>query len=188
MSNKLLKKIGQEYSKYTKSINEVIVKSRDILKYSKTVIFAIHRGELNVAQVAIKEAEKVIKSLSSAMSTNNGLDDEGAYKAALEEYAEAKLFLNYYIKGDISEIKEVKLDHDIYLGAISDLTGEIVRVCIALAVKRDLEAVVKHKKFCEDIVSSLAGFDLTSSLRSKYDAAKRNLYKIEEVIYDLSLS
>ena len=88
----------------------------------------------------------------------------------------------------MQEIKEVKLDYDTYIGALSDFTGELIRKAIALATKREVKEVEKIKNAIEEVMEQFIKFDLVSHLRSKYDAARKNLRTIEEILYDLSIS
>ena len=63
------------------------------------------------------------------------------------------------------------------------------RYCIAKATVRDVEAVTK----CRDIVDALMGiflkFDFRNgALRKKYDSLKYTLKKMENTLYELSLT
>jgi len=79
------------------------------------------------------------------------------------------------------------VNYDDYLGAICDLTGEIVRKMILLVTNGEDEKAKKLKEFITEIINELIKFDLTGYLRHKYDEAKRNLKKAEEILYDLKI-
>lgn len=181
-------KLKKDYNAYNKGRGDIIVISRDILKFSKEAIFACHRNQLDQASKSLAAAEKIIKDLQKKMKSNPDLSNEGSFYAGVEEYAEARLLFNYLKTGKVDAIKEVSLTHETYIGALSDFTGELIRKAIADATKRDIGAVEQSKNVIEEIVDQFIQFDLLKNLRSKYDAAKKNLRKIEEILYDLSMS
>jgi len=87
----------------------------------------------------------------------------------------------------ISNIIGLKLDVTAYLGGLSDLTGELVRHATNLAAAGKTKAALDVKKIIDEVMSELVDFDMTSYLRTKYDQAKNNLRKIEQINYELSL-
>lgn len=188
INKQFFSKLRKEYAAFNKGRGEIIVRSRDILKSSKEAIFACHRNQMGDAKKSLEAAEKVIKQLNKKVASNKTLEGQGSFLAALEEYAEAKLLYNYLKTGKVGRITTVNLSHDTYIGALSDFTGELVRKAIAHATKREKKEVEKIKKVVEDIMEQFIKFDLLSSLRSKYDAARKNLRKIEEILYDLTIS
>jgi translin len=181
INKKFFSKLQKEYTGYTSNRRQIIRASDDILKSSKAAIFACHREEYKTAKENLESAEKTLKSLKGKA------EREGSYLAALEEYAEAKLFYNFLQNGKVDEIKNVALSFDTYIGALSDFTGELTRRVVALATKRRIKEVEEIKKVIDDIVGEFIKYNLTSHLRNKYDQAKRNLRNVEEVLYDLSL-
>ena len=91
------------------------------------------------------------------------------------------------IQKKIDKIKEVKLDYGSYLGGLSDLLGELVRLAIKLATLGKLKEVKKLHKIADDIMAELVEFDMRSYLRTKYDQAKGHLRKIEQINYEINL-
>jgi len=188
MINKIFfTKLIEEYSKYNSNRGEVINQSRDILREAKTSIFASHRDDLEQAEKSLKNAEKIINILLQKVK-NSRINYEGAFRAGLEEYAEAKLFYNFLVTGKVEEIKEVKLDFETYIGALSDFTGELVRRAVLKATKGDLKDVIELHKVTEEVINQFIKFDLLSNLRNKFDQGKKNLRKLEEIMYDLSMA
>jgi predicted translin family RNA/ssDNA-binding protein len=162
--------------------------SSEVLAASKRAIFAMHRmdqdaaeRELAAAQVRLRDGWKIVK-------TEARLAQEGMWRAAQEEYAEASLFLHYVQYGNVKPVAEISDDPDIFLGALSDLTGEIVRRAVLLASDRHAASVQKMVQDVGDVVSFLLQMDLTGSVRQKVDQARQNLRKMEEIRYDLSLA
>lgn len=165
---------------------KIINLSNPILHESKRIIFALHRKENKKANAELKKLETKISAMQKKFGQER-LEKEGSYKAAIEEYLEAKLFYNWLNGIKIDEIKTLKLNHDSYLGALSDLCGEIARFCINEAAKHNLKAVDKSFSDVSKIISSLTEFDFTGYLRTKYDQSRNHLRKIEQINYEINL-
>jgi len=73
------------------------------------------------------------------------------------------------------------------LGGICDLTGELVRRAINQAAEGNLQEVDKIKQIINEIMSELVEFDMTGYLRTKYDQAKTNLRKKEQINYEINI-
>ena len=139
------------------------------------------------ADSTLKEAEKLFKYLGTKIKEDEGLKYEGAYLAAVEEFIEAKLFEQYIETGKVGEIKGYKFEAESYFGGICDFTGEVVRRAIFLATKRRYKEVEKCWAIIDDVIHDLIQLNLIGNLRPKYDQAKNNLRKIEEIMYDLEI-
>ncbi len=185
---KFFTKLKREYTAYINGRNDSIVMSRDILKYAKQSIFACHRNQLTDAVALLRDAEQAITKLQRAVARTTDLAHEGSFKAALEEYAEARLLYNYLTTGVVGPITQVQLSHETYIAALSDFTGELTRKAVAYATDRQLDEVRKIHAVVSEVMEQFITFDLLSHLRSKYDQARKNLRKIEEILYDLSLA
>ncbi len=187
MLNKdFFEKLRVDYQKSNSERRQIISISNIVLNDSKRTIFALHRGDIAAAEESFANIEKELKN----MENNFGFDrneEEGAYKAAVEEYVEAKMFYFFLAGKKIDEISEVKLNHDSYIGGISDYTGELVRYATNQAAAGNFDKVEEIKKEINDVIGQLLDFDLTSYLRTKYDQARNNLRKIEEMAYEIKL-
>ncbi|TSC57020.1 MAG: hypothetical protein G01um101418_52 [Parcubacteria group bacterium Gr01-1014_18] len=188
ISKKMFPELLSHYQKYRESRHAVIAESSDILKLAKQSIFALHRNDLALAEKNFDLMDAKIKDINRL---SDGEDSEGVFRAALEEYLEAKFFY-MYLKGESVELlKSVEVEFfEEYLGAVCDVTGELVRRAVLLVVegKKDSESEIKNiRAFTENVVAGLLGFDLVGKLRSKFDDAKRNLSRVEEILYDLKI-
>ena len=186
LNKKFIQQLKSDYEKHEVERRQIISLSNVVLHDSKRVIFALHRGELNKAEEALVEIEKVLANLDKKFGQGRA-EEEGAYKAAVEEYVEAKMFYEVMSGGKVDEIKGIKLCVDSYLGGISDLTGELVRRAVNMAAAGKMKEVEKISKAIGDIMAELVEFDMTGYLRTKYDQAKNNLRKMEQIIYEAKL-
>jgi predicted translin family RNA/ssDNA-binding protein len=179
-------KIKKEYQNKEKERVKIIVFSNHILHQSKRIIFSLQRGDLTSAQEDLKLVVNLIITKQKEIKIKR-LEEEGSYKAALEEFAEAYLFQRWLNKKEISEIKEVKIRYDCYIGALSDLCGEMARFSVNQAAKKNVKVVEKVYNDALEIISQLNKFNLTGPLRNKYDQACNHLRKIEQVNYDVKI-
>ena len=174
------KKLKKEYD----IREEIINKSRDILRYSKSSIYSTHRNELKDAKKLIKQSEKLINELSKKIKIEN---KNNMFNSALQEYVEAICFLNVVENKKLIGINKLGVGVEDYLMGISDLTGELGRRAVLLAIKKDKKGVKEIYDLVDYIFGEMMKFNIRNSeLRRKFDAIKWNLKKIEELRYDLS--
>jgi len=165
---------------------QIISLANQVLHDSKRVIFSLHRGEDKKAAESLGEIEKKLDYLEKKFG-HSRLIQEGAYKAGAEEYVEAKMFGLYLTGKKIDKFSKINMDYDSYLAGICDLTGEMVRYAVKMASGKKFTAVGKIKESISDILGELVEFDMTGYLRTKYDQAKTNLRKIEQIDYDIKI-
>ncbi len=186
INKKFINKIKKDYDQANNERRQIISLSNIILHDSKRVIFALHRGDNKKAESSLAETEKMLKKLEIKF-TFNRISQEGAYKAAVEEYVEAKMFYFIINNKKINFIKGIKINYDSYLGGICDAMGELVRLAINKASRGETEEVKKIKEIINDTMAELVEFDMTGYLRTKYDQAKGHLRKIEQINYEVNL-
>jgi len=187
LNKKFFTDLKKDYTFFNRNRREIIGWSSDALHKSKIAIFTLHRGQVSEAAAILADVEKTLISLEPVFKKSAGLRHEGSYRAALEEYVEAKMLYKIMVEKKISPIKEVKVDFDSYLGGLCDTTGELVRLAIKEATEGRVKEVEKIRDIITDIMGELIEFNLTSYLRTKYDQAKGNLKKIEQMVYELKL-
>jgi predicted translin family RNA/ssDNA-binding protein len=187
MINKtFIKQLKKEHEASNSERRQIISLSNIVLHDSKRVIFSLHREDRKKAEESLVEIEKIIKKLEEKFGFNR-LKEEGSYKAALEEYVEAKALFLVVSGQKIDKFKKMNIQYDSYLGGICDLTGELVRRATNLAAAGELEEVEKIKEYINQIMAELVEFDMAGYLRTKYDQARGNLRKIEQINYEINI-
>ncbi len=161
--------------------------ANEALNLSKRAIFALHRDDEKAAKEKLSEAETRFKACDALIKKEASLAYEGSFVAALEEHAEAQLFFEYLARGNWSRPARAK-SLNVYLGGLSDFTGELVRYAVKEATLGHQKVVARVHKDVESVVGILIELDLTGNLRQKFDQAKRNLRQMEQIIYELALS
>ena len=186
INKKFIEQLKKDYRNQENERRQIISLSNDVLFHSKKAIFALHRNDIKIADAKLKDMETTLLQLEKKFGIKR-IEEEGAYRAAIEEYVEAKL-LSMVIKGEkIDRVKTLKLDNDAYLGGICDLLGELVRKATNEAAAGNFGEVEKLKKFASDMMDQLIDFDMTGYLRTKYDQARGHLRKLEQMAYEIKL-
>lgn len=161
--------------------------SGDILSGSKRAIFAFHRDDQKTAIQELHMAQKKLRLAAQIAKREPRVNYDGPWRAAQEEFAEAHLLSQYLRSGKIGPVPDVSDDPDIFIGALSDLTGELVRYAVRLVTQHKKMKVEQIFKDVDQVIMFLLQLDLTGNLRTKVDQAKQNLRKLEEMCYELAL-
>ena len=178
----------KEYHKNDQLREDLIKKSRDLLKVSKQMIYSVHKSDMKKYDSDSKKAAGILSDLKKIISKSPALEFTGAFRSAVEEYAEARIYAGFVKTGKIISYKSLKLDAELYLLGLSDFTGELVRKAVFLAGKGEVDKVIKIKDIVDDIYGEMIGFDLRSGeLRKKFDSIKYNLKKLEDLVLDLKI-
>ena len=187
MINKnFLESLKDNYKKNENERRQIISASNALLFESKKTIFKLQREEFKEAQEKFLEVEKNFKSIENKFTAKR-LKKEGAYKAAAEEYLEAKTFYQTIKEAEITEVASLDFDYESYFGGICDLIGELVRYATNQAAKGKFKEVSKIKTKADDIMSQLIDIDMTGYLRTKYDQARGHLRKLEQMAYEIKI-
>ncbi len=186
LNKEFIQELKKSYDGNTGERRQIISRSNNVLHDAKRIIFSLHRSDMDRATELLAAVEETLRGLEDQFGYER-LIQEGAYNAAVEEYAEAKFFYLLEKSEKIGEFEKIKVGLDGYLGGLCDLTGELVRKAVNLAAKGERSEVGKTKQLIEDIMAELVEFDMTGYLRTKYDQARGNLRKIEQVWYEINL-
>lgn len=186
ISSNFVNNLKKSYKNKEQERFKIINLSNPLLHDSKRIIFALHRLETKKAKAELLKIESYLKKIQKQLGAPR-LEQEGSYKAAIEEYLEARFFYNWQTDEIIEPLKDLIINHESYLGALSDLCGEIARYSINQAAKKNFSAVDKAYSDVSKILSYLTEFDFTGYLRTKYDQARGHLRKIEQVNYDINI-
>ncbi|MFZ6015164.1 MAG: translin family protein [Patescibacteria group bacterium] len=178
----IIKKRKQEYEDLRKKLVTI---SQEILRASKGAIFAIQRDDSATARIKLATAKSNVANGLKLVAKTPILNADGQWRASIEEYAEAFIFMNY-LQGKLTTPKELEAYPDAILGGLSDAAGEMARYSVLRATAGDKQSVEKMHQAVVSIVETLADLDLTGSMRSKFDQSKQHLRRIEDVRYDLS--
>ncbi|MBS3123567.1 hypothetical protein J4437_02940 [Candidatus Woesearchaeota archaeon] len=178
-------KIQKEIHEYDAHREELIKKSRDVLKLSKLVIYALHRDETDNAKDLMQQMNKEKQALDKIAAHSEQMIDEGSYRIAVQEYVEAVLYYDFIKTG---KLKDLDVPADLFVLGLGDLPGELNRKAVYLAGKGEVEKVVLIRNEIEQIYGELLKCDFRDNeIRRKVDAVKYELRKVEDLVLDLKL-
>ena len=130
INNEDFNKIRKELDDFEKKREKSISDSRDIIKLSKLIIYAIHREDLKKAETLMPKLKK--KALSLDMNSY----DTDINKVAIQEYVEAACFYHFVKFGKLKTRKSLKVDANSYLCGLADLTGEAGRLAVNSVIRK----------------------------------------------------
>lgn len=188
LDKKYLNNIKKNLLQYAEVRREVIKSSDDALHNAKRAIFALHRDNMKEAQEKLATSKKLLENLLKKYTKYSEIEEEGAFKAGLEEYVEANLFYQFLTTGKLGKITDISIPERSYIGGLCDVPGELYRYAIKSATEKDMDKVKKCANLAQEITGELIEFNLTSYLRNKFDQAKMATQKIEKIVYELSLN
>ncbi|HLF54218.1 MAG TPA: hypothetical protein VI612_00670 [Candidatus Nanoarchaeia archaeon] len=181
------KKAFAEMRKYMEAFDalreQLIAMSRAVLKSSKAAIYAAHREDMKEAGKLLSDAKSSIVKIEALIKKDPHLvSSTGAYSDALEEYTEASCYVHYLKTNNIPTAKQLGIDVEVYLPALSDLVGELVRKAVNSSIKGDYKASLAIKDFVSELYNELMLFDWRNTpVRRKFDAIKYGLEKLEDL-------
>jgi len=168
--------VKKSLADYEKNREEAIIKSRDIIKLSKQIVYALHRGDFKGATASVNKIKAKIRGLS----TKNY--DTSIVSVAFQEYVEAVCYYDFIKFKKIKNFKQLGVDAESYLMGLCDLTGELVRKAVSDAIKKNYKDIVAIREFVEEIYWEFLKLDIRSNdLRRKADAIKYNLKKLDDL-------
>ena len=179
--------IKKSLEQYDSQRELVIKKSRDVLKLSKQVIYAVHRGDVKNADTLSVQMKKELKALLG-LCNEPELKFEGSVSIAIQEYVEASAYLSFVKNGKIILFTPDLVDTSNYLMGLCDLTGELSRRATNQAATGNFKESVKAKEAIEEIYAYLLQLDIRENeLRRKVDGVKYELKKMEDLVCELKL-
>jgi predicted translin family RNA/ssDNA-binding protein len=158
-----------------------------VQKLGKQAIFSVHRKDFKDATSKLDKCNPTIDYLLEKIAEQPSLR-YGAVSGCLEEWAEGKLTLEWCAnKRILSKSELANLNAEEYVGALSDFTGEIGRLAVAAASKRDFNTVSDILQADVVIYSALMQMNSSGKYTKKTEAVAQNLKKLEDIVYDLSI-
>ncbi len=173
-----LRHINKEMQLFDKRRDEMLQKCHEAIRFSKRVIYAVHRDDKTVNDLAKELNEKIQK-----LRTRGELQFSATYKVAMQEYVEAICLYEFIYHNKVSTQGELYVSAPDYLSGLCDLTGELMRKANYLAINGDTKEVHRVKELVDKIYEQLLLLDIRDNeLRKKFDNVKYNLQKVEDLV------
>lgn len=187
IEQKDLWEIQKKLEQFDMHRERIINASRDITRDAKHAIICLHRNDTPSAIKVLKSAEQHLAALWKL--EQGTLEAVGAYHACVQEYVEARCLFQFVVEKKLFPYRKFKrISEEDYLLGVCDLTGELARRAVLLAIEKQTQNVKELWMFLREIHDFFLSLHLRNGeLRKKYDAMKWNLKKVEEVVYDLEM-
>jgi len=169
--------ISKEMQIFDKRRDNMLQKCHEAIRFSKRVIYAIHRDDKKANSLATQLKEKI-----RDLRTRGELQFSTTYKIAMQEYVEAICLFDFVRDNKIPSQKELFVSAPDYLSGLCDLTGEVMRKANYFAINRKPNDAIRMKDLVDKIYEQFLLLDIRDNdLRKKFDQVKYNLQKLEDL-------
>ncbi|MEM2341701.1 MAG: hypothetical protein QXX94_03600 [Candidatus Bathyarchaeia archaeon] len=173
----ILNKIREQAVRKDELRQEIQTIARKTTRMSKQAIFLTHKNRIGEAEEVLKEASLNIVRLNEVLKAHPDLLSMGLIDPALEEYAEAQIFLKIIRDEKIPSPEDINIPSEQYVLGLADVIGELRRRSLDLIRKGAVEEAEKCLNVMETIYNGIIGCDelliFISGLRRKCDVARR---------------
>jgi translin len=146
-------------------------------RLSKQAILFTHQKKTTQANKAISEAKELISDLHKTAETYPDMIYGGMFSAALQEYSEARIFMNLIRKSTFINPQEIDVDSTDYVLGLADVIGEYRRLALDALREDNIKESEKCLETMDKIYVELLAMDetymLVPGLRRKSDIARR---------------
>jgi len=186
ITKSLVTKLKREIEKADSGRSRIIRETNGLIRDAKQAIFSLHRNDSAIAEKSLVKTGVSLARLIR-IAEKDGLRGEATLKAAIEEFLEADYLLRVIKNQSLNARYPFKPMADEQLAALSDLTGELVRAATLEVTHGNSKRVKLFRDATDELFGVLLSMNLRGSLRQKRDDARRNLRRLEEILYDVSL-
>ncbi len=158
---------------------EILQKTRSIVRMAAETIKAVHREEWEIAEKNTVEMKALLKGVREQVNKYEILMRRNYIEIAEQEYAEAALLYNLLHEQQLKNPKELEIPDLSWVLGLADVVGELRRHCLDAIRKGSMPAAEEALSLMEEIYRKLFSLDypkgLTGNLREKTDAIRKLL-------------
>lgn len=190
--------VKSRYDKFDELREEVMKRSRDVVKSAKNAIYALQREDWARAEQQLQTSSTEANAIYTKLASTSPTLRLGFFSSALEELAEALAYRDFCKETRLQSLSQMQEESRLtfplllteYLGGIMDLTGEVGRLAIRTASqgnkgKAKIESCLTCVEAVYDGIQIMPY--LSSNLRKKVPTVRSTMLKIEQVLYELAL-
>ncbi|MGC8999308.1 MAG: hypothetical protein ACP5JW_08005 [Candidatus Bathyarchaeia archaeon] len=173
----VLKQIRRELKGKEKIRDKAQADMRKLTSISKQAILFIHQKRFKEARRLLERAREVIFRLNAVAGEHPDIIHSGLYDIALQEYAEANIFLTLVEEGRFVTPMEINVPSIDYVLGLADVIGEYRRLALDALREGDARKSEECLKVMDEIYTELMAMDeaymLVPGLRRKCDVARK---------------
>ncbi len=173
----ILKEVKKELTQKDDVRENAQQSMRKATSLSKQAILLIHRKKHKEAKKLIENSKEIISRLQALAKEYPDIIYSGMFSAALQEYAEANIFLGLIQNSRFVTPKEINVPSVDYVLGLADVVGEYRRLTLDALREGNAEKGEECLKTMDEIYIELMAMDeaymLVPGLRRKCDIARR---------------
>ncbi|NPV41548.1 MAG: haloacid dehalogenase [Anaerolineae bacterium] len=163
--------------------------TRALTRCSANAIRAIHRGEKDIAEEAMRSGRTIVEDLKQSVKPYPEIYFSGYTQDALKEYVEARLTIDVISNQPLPMPEELGVEYATYIRGLAEIIGELRRRCLDILRQGYSDEAERLLTFMDDIYAILVTLDypdaITDGLRRQTDLVRGI---IERTRADLTLS
>ena len=134
-----------------------------------------------------------LSAVLAAKDAAGSTQQNGALSGAIERHAAASMLAHFLTTGTLLSFARLqapcRTTRDEYLVAVMDFAGDLGAYSLGRATKRDIRSILACRNIVDELNTHLMTFDFRNGpLRRNYDKIKYTLKRIEDMLYELSLT
>ncbi|MEM0095383.1 MAG: hypothetical protein QW660_01925 [Candidatus Bathyarchaeia archaeon] len=173
----ILKRIRQELKGKEKIRERIQEDMRKVASISKQAILFIHQRKFREAKRLLTKAKEIISRLNEMEKEHPDIIHGGLFNVALQEYAEANIFLTLIEENRFITPAEINVPSMDYVLGLADLIGEYRRLALDALREGDVKKGEECLRVMDEIYTELMAMDeaymLVPGLRRKCDIARK---------------
>jgi translin len=173
----MLKEVKKELTQKEKLREETHESMRKITSLSKQGILLSHQKRLEEAKKQLEKAKELITNLRVISKEYPSIIYGGMFSAALQEYAEANIFVKLIDESRFVTPEEIDVPPVDFVLGLADVIGEFRRLALDALREGAVEKGEKCLETMDEIYIELLALDeaymLVPGLRRKNDVARR---------------
>jgi translin len=174
---KVLQKIKADLLEKNQLREETHESMRKATSLSKQTILLIHQKKIPEAKEMIATAKEIILNLQAKARQYPEIIYSGMFNAALQEYAEANIFLTLILEDRFITPEEIRVPSVDYVLGLADVVGEYRRLALDKLRENDVKGGEESLNIMDQVFIELLALDeaymLVPGLRHKQDIARR---------------
>lgn len=168
--------VHQVFDVRNQARDKALTNARQVIRQSSQAIRAIHRMEVETANLHLAEAHNLVNQLKSELADHPDLFYTGYTQDALKEYVEAKITCALIQNQEIPLPSEMDVEAAVYLNGLAEVVGELRRRCMDILRQGYSDDAERLLGLMDEIYSLLITVDypdaLTNGLRRQTDLAR----------------
>ncbi|MFC1768816.1 hypothetical protein ACFLZX_03560 [Nanoarchaeota archaeon] len=188
IDEKNFQKVKDLFNKFEKDREQLIGISREVVRLSKQLIYAIHRDDTKQSEKFYNEINKKFADMKKLPNKNPLLSSQGSLKVAIQEYVEAIGYYEFRKTKKLPKYSDEYINVEYYLSGLCDLVGELTRKATYSSINQEFDKVLDIRVAVEKIYEHLLHFDFRNSdLRRSFDGLKYEIKKVNDLVLELQL-